>query len=61
MVNIKDLNVSDTLCNAKKLLDEEENISPALRAMFELLLTIYLKSMNRTLHKVGLGLLEILC
>lgn len=39
-MNIKDLNFSETLSNAKKLLDEEKNLSPALRAMFELLLTI---------------------
>lgn len=39
-MNIKDLSISETLSNAKKLLDEEKNISPALRAMFELLLTI---------------------
>lgn len=39
-MNIKDLNISETLNNAKKLLDEEKNISPAFRAMFELLLTI---------------------
>jgi transposase len=39
-VKIQDLNITDTLNNAKKLLEEEKQISPALKAMFELLLTI---------------------
>jgi transposase len=39
-VDIKDLNISETLSNAKKLLEEEKNISPALKAVVELLLTI---------------------
>jgi len=39
-VKIEKLNISETLDNAKKLLDEEKQISPALKAMFELLLTI---------------------
>lgn len=39
-MKIEKLNITETLDKAKKLLDEEKQISPALKAMFELLLTI---------------------
>jgi transposase len=39
-MKIEKFNITETLNNAKKLLEEEKQISPALKAMIELLLTI---------------------
>lgn len=39
-VNLNKINIAETLDSAKKLLDSDKKVSPALRAMFELLLTI---------------------
>jgi transposase len=39
-MKIEKFNIAETLDNAKKLLEEEKQISPALKAMIELLLTI---------------------
>lgn len=39
-MKIENLNITETIDNAKKLLAEEKQISPALKVMFELLLTL---------------------
>lgn len=39
-MKIDNIDVGETIETAKKLLKEEENISPALRAVFELLLIL---------------------
>jgi transposase len=39
-VKIEKLNITDTINNAKQLLETDKQISPALKAMFEMLLTI---------------------
>lgn len=39
-VKIEKLNITETINNARKLLETDQHISPALKAMFELLLTI---------------------
>jgi len=40
IVKIEKLNITDTINNAKQLLEADKQISPALKAMFEMLITI---------------------
>jgi hypothetical protein len=40
IVKIEKLNIADTINNAKQLLETDKQISPALKAMFEMLLAI---------------------
>ncbi len=40
LVKIEKLNITDTINNAKQLLEADKQISPALKAMFEMLITI---------------------
>jgi transposase len=46
-VKIENMDVNKTLDNARKLLTEDNNISPALKSMFELLLVIITLLTNR--------------
>ena len=39
-MKIEKIDISETIDNAKKLIAEEKNISPALKAMFEMLLLL---------------------
>ncbi len=39
-MDLKKININETVDKAKKLLEKEENISPALRAIFEVLLMV---------------------
>ena len=40
MVKADKINITETVDSARKLLEEDKQISPALRAMFEMLLMI---------------------
>jgi transposase len=46
-MKIEHIDVSKTLDSAQKLLEEDKNISPALKAMFEILIVIITLLMNR--------------
>lgn len=52
-MKIEKIDISETINNAKKLLAEEINISPALRAMFEVLLLLVSILAGRTLLNSG--------
>jgi hypothetical protein len=48
-MKIDKLNITDTINNARALLKEDKKISPALKAMFEMLLTIVMLLSGRLL------------
>lgn len=47
IMKIENIDVNKTLDNARKLLEEDKNISPALKSMFEILLIIITLLLNR--------------